>query len=131
MKIFFEHTESSKRNKLGGIMMRETRELPKNEWRRFFDAISSGLPGKAVDITLITPQERVHQSCVWQLHGVTYDPHDDALIISCRQQEHVIASPLEIRIDRDAFRINSIEVIKGPGDLELVRFVEPLLLPVA
>lgn len=112
-------------------MMRETRELPKGEWRHFFDTISAKLPGKAVDITLITPRERVHQSRVWQLHGVTYDPYDDALIISCRQQEHVISSPVEIRIDRDGLRINSIEVLKAPGESELVRFVDPLLLPVA
>ena len=112
-------------------MMRETRELPKVEWRRFFDTISAKLPGKAVDITLISPQEHVHQSTVWQLHGVTYDPHDDALIISCRQQEHVISAPSQIRIDRDGFQINSIEVLKAPGESELVRFVEPLLLPVA
>ena len=111
-------------------MMRETRELPKDEWRRFFDTMSRKLPGKAVDITLITPQERVCQSRLWQLHGVIYYPHDDALIISCRQQEHVISSPIEIRIDRDGFQINSIEVLKALGESELVRFVEPLLLPV-
>jgi hypothetical protein len=112
-------------------MMREARQLSKTEWRRFFDEMSTTLPGKAVDITLITPHERVHQSRVWQLHGLTYDPHDDALIISCRQQEHVISRPTEIRVDRDGLRVNSIEIFKTQGESELVRFIEPLLLPEA
>lgn len=109
-------------------MMREARQLSKTEWKRFFDVISTTLPGKAVDITLIAPHERVHQSRVWQLHGVSYDPQDDALIISCRQQEHVISNPTEIRVDRDGLSINSIEVFKTQGESELVRFIEPLLL---
>jgi hypothetical protein len=112
-------------------MMREARQLSKTEWRRFFDEMSTTLPGKAVDITLITPHERVHQSRVWQLHGLTYDPHDDALIISCRQQEHVISRPTEIRVDRDGLCVNSIEIFKTQGESELVRFIEPLLLPEA
>jgi hypothetical protein len=112
-------------------MMREARQISKNEWKHFFDVISATLPGKAVDITLIAPHEHVHQSRVWQLHGVTYDPHDDAVIISCRQQEHVISNPTEIRVDRDGLSINSIEVFKTQGESELVRFIEPLLLPLA
>ena len=70
-----------------------------------------------------------HQSTLWQLHGLTYDPYDDALIVSCRQQEHVISSPTAIRIEQDGLSVNSVEVTTTPGEREIIRFIEPVLLP--
>lgn len=109
----------------------ETRELEQGTWLPFFDSVSSSLQGKAADITISTPSEQIHQSRCWQLHGLTYDPHDRALIISCRQQEHVIATPKAIRIESHGHIIHSVEVTKDTGDREIIRFVEPLLLPAA
>jgi hypothetical protein len=109
----------------------ETRELDQGSWLPFFDSISSGLRGKAADITISSPSEHIHQSCCWQLHGLTYDPYDRALIVSCRQQEHVISMPKAIRVESHGQTIHSVEVTKDTGDRELIRFVEPLLLPAA
>jgi hypothetical protein len=107
----------------------ETREIERGDWLHFFDSISSSLQGKAADITISTPTEHVHQSRLWQLHGLTYDPHDHALIVSCRQQEHVISSPSAIRVEQSGKNVYSVEVTKGVGDQETIRFIEPLLLP--
>jgi len=109
----------------------QTREIEKSSWLHFFDSISSSLRGKAADITISTPMEEVHQSRLWQLHGLTYDPHDHALIVSCRQQEHVISAPSAIRVDLSGNTIHSVEVTKGVGEQEIIRFIEPLLLPVS
>lgn len=106
----------------------ETMELAKSSWLSFFDSISSNLRGKAADITITTPSESVHQSQCWQLHGVTYDPHDHSLIVSCRQQEHVISAPTAIRIESNGKMVHSVEVTKGVGEKEIIRFIDPLLL---
>lgn len=113
------------------MIANETREIERSEWLPFFDSISSSLKGKAADITMSTPYEYVHQSRCWQLHGLTYDPHDHALIVSCRQQEHVISSPTCIRIEKHGDTIQSVEVTKSVGERELIRFIDPLLLPAA
>jgi hypothetical protein len=102
--------------------------LEKNRWREFFDSVSSSLQGKGVDITLSTIAGEVHQSRLWQLHGVSYDPHDDAVIVSCRQQEHVISHPAAIRIERVGPTVCAVEVSKSAGERELIRFVSPVLL---
>jgi hypothetical protein len=113
------------------MMPNETREIERSEWLPFFDSISSSLKGKAADITVSTPNEYVHQSRSWQLHGLTYDPHDHALIVSCRQQEHVIAAPTAIRVEKQGNIIQSVEVTKSVGEKEIIRFIDPLLLPAA
>lgn len=111
------------------MSIRETVEIEKGQWLPFFDSVSSSLRGKAADISLGFPTEYVHQSKVWQLHGLTYDPYDDALIVSCRDQEHVISSPTTIRVERCDQQVEAVEVTKGQGEKEIIRFVEPLLLP--
>ena len=113
------------------MALHETRDLEKSNWRVFFDGLSSQLRGKAADITVVTHSEHVHQSQCWQLHGLTYDPHDDALVVSCRQQEHVISSPRTIRVESNGQMVHSVEVTKSVGEKEIVRFVEPLLLTAA
>jgi hypothetical protein len=102
--------------------------IEKNMWREFFDSVSSSLKGKGVDITLSSIAGEVHQSRLWQLHGVSYDPHDDAVIVSCRQQEHVISHPSAIRVERVGPTVSAVEVAKSAGERELIRFVSPLLL---
>lgn len=109
--------------------IRETIEIERKQWLPFFDSISASLQGKAADISLGFPAEYVHQSKVWQLHGLTYDPHDDALIVSCHDQEHVISSPMTIRVERSDQQVEAVEVTKSEGEREIIRFIEPLLLP--
>lgn len=102
--------------------------IPQREWRSFFDTMSRHLKGKAADITLQTYDGSQHQSRLWQLHGVTYDPHDDALIVSCRQQEHVIDSPESITVEGLGGEVAGLEVVKRMGGIENVKFMAPLLI---
>ena len=104
--------------------------IEKKQWREFFDSVSSSLKGKGVDITLSSIAGEVHQSRLWQLHGVSYDPHDDAIIVSCRQQEHVIPHPASISVERVGPTVSAVEVAKSAGERELIRFVSPVLLSV-
>lgn len=106
----------------------QTIDLKRNSWQHFFDKISSQLLGKGVDISISSLAGDVHQSLVWQLHGVSYDPHDDAIIVSCRDQEHVISTPSQIVVQREGPAITSISVKKKAGEVETVRFIAPTLL---
>jgi hypothetical protein len=105
------------------------REIPREKWLSFFDKVSSKIQGKGADVTLLSDDGAQHQSTLWQLHGVTYDPHDDALIVSCRQQEHVIQSPTSIAIEGFGREMQSVEVATKSGGRETVRFMSPLLIP--
>ncbi len=107
-------------------MLQETRTIEKPSWRPYFDSMSSRLRGQGVDISLSSIEGNVHQSRLWQLHGLTYDPHDDALIVSCRQQEHVISAPTDIRVQEEGMRIAAIEVSRQDGDREIIRFISPV-----
>ncbi len=109
-------------------MMHETLTIDRPQWRPYFDSVSARLQGQGVDITLSSIEGNVHQSRLWQLHGLTYDPHDDSLIVSCRQQEHVIAAPSSIRVEQEGPRIASIEVSRRDGDREIIRFIAPLAI---
>ncbi len=109
-------------------MLHETRTIEKLNWRPYFDSVSSRLSGQGVDITLSSIEGTVHQSRLWQLNGLTYDPHDDALIVSCRQQEHVISSPTDIRVEEEGARIASIEVSRKNGEREIIRFISPIAI---
>lgn len=104
------------------------RAVPKENWRRFFDDVSEKLKGKGADITLSDGDGPQHQSQLWQLFGVTYDPHDDALIVSCKQQEHVISSPKTVSVEGYGREVSVVEVITQSGERETVRFMDPLLL---
>jgi len=104
------------------------RGLPRENWRRFFDDVSNKLKGTGVDITLSSGNGPQHQSRLWHLHGVTYDPHDDALIVSCEQQEHVISSPESVLIEGFGRELASVEIMTQGGGRETVRFMDPLLL---
>jgi hypothetical protein len=106
----------------------EIRELDKTRWQPFFDSVSKSLKGKGVDITLSSLAGEAHQSTLWQLHGVSYDPYDDALIVSCKEQEHVISSPQHIFVREDGPSISALEVEHSPGETEKIRFISPLLL---
>lgn len=105
------------------------RDIPRDKWLSFFDEVSSKLQGKGVDVTLLSDGMSRHQSTLWQLHGVTYDPHDDALIVSCRQQEHVIQSPTSIAVEGFGREVQAMEVATKGGSRETVRFMSPLLIP--
>lgn len=104
------------------------REVPRENWRRFFDEVSEKLQGKGADITLSDGDGPQHQSRLWQLFGVTYDPNDDALIVSCRQQEHVISSPQTVSVEGYGREVTVVEVKTQDGGRETVRFMDPLLL---
>lgn len=103
-------------------------DLHKSNWQHFFDHMSSQLKGKGVDISISSVAGDVHQSHLWQLHGVSYDPHDDAIIVSCREQEHVISAPSEVVVQQEGETITSIHVKKPVGEIETVRFISPILL---
>lgn len=104
------------------------RAVPKEKWRTFFDDVSAKLKGKGADITLSDGDGPQHQSRLWQLFGVTYDPHDDALIVSCKQQEHVISSPQTVSVEGYGREVSVVEVVTQGGGCETVRFMDPLLL---
>jgi|GEM_PF-1837654 len=104
------------------------REIQKRDWQPFFDSISDSVRGKGVDVTLSSLSGEVHQSTLWQLHGVSYDPYDDALVVSCKEQEHVITSPQHIFVREDGPSISMVEVEHSPSERETIRFIAPVLL---
>ena len=110
----------------------QNREIANQDWHVFFDRVSSALQGKLIEIEVdsleLGAQVEVDKL---SLNGLTYDPKDDAFIISTEQIEHVIHSPQKIYITEGIEGVDCLEVRAADGSEQIVRFSEPLALPPA
>ena len=109
-----------------------TREIARRDWPKFFDSVSAALSGKVIVIEVdsleLGAQTEVRNL---SLDGLTYDPKDDAFIISTAVIEHVIRAPRRIFVADGEAGINSLEIVDSDGGKQIVNFNEPLALPPA
>jgi len=107
--------------------IRETKQLPADDWLGFFATFSTENRKHPVTVELIGP-ELGDQILVEgaPLMAVDYDPPDkgDNLVITTGEesQEHVVRAPREVWLARDGHgRIEVIEVVDGEGVRTLIR----------
>lgn len=105
-------------------------EIPRAQWRQFFDAASRQLGARPtkVEVTGLGLGDQIAADWV-DLVGVTYEPKDDTFTVAVEGLQHRIEHPRSIHVERDVQHIGSIEVI-GPDDTHhIVQFSTPLELP--
>jgi hypothetical protein len=106
------------------------RDVPKTEWRHFFDEMSKlKLAGKWAEIELATPEvgdqivaERV------PVIGITYDSRDDLLDVALDRANRLIRHPQAIDVEEEPIGIVSIAVLDDEGARHIIRLTEPLTL---
>ena len=109
-----------------------SRALAKAEWKSYCDRISKSVAGKRahVEVAGLTLGDQV--AAKWlPLFGITYDPKDDLLEIAMEGLDHLIRTPQSISIDDGLDGLRSMEIVDPDGRRQIVKLMEPLLLPPA
>ena len=110
--------------------MANTRNIPKSEWRPFFDRMSKALLGKWAEIEVAQLDLGDQIVAEWiPLLGVTYDSNDDLLDVALDRLDHLIHRPKEIMVDVSAEGLTSVAVVDADGARQVVNFKAPLMLP--
>jgi hypothetical protein len=107
-----------------------TRQLPKDEWKAYFEVVSKILLGMRaqVEVAALNIGDQIAAEWVPML-GVVYDRANDVLRISLDGLEHVIAKPREIYVDEGEAGLSSFEVVDADSVRHIVQLREPLMLP--
>ena len=110
--------------------MSTLRNLPKTEWRGFFDRISKPLIGKRAEIEVAALDLGDQIVAEWvPLIGITYDSQDDLLDVALDRANRLIRHPREILVEEAETGLASVAVVDADGARHIVRLKEPLTLP--
>jgi hypothetical protein len=106
--------------------------MPRSEWRWFFDRMSRALLGRWAEIEVASLDLGDQIVAEWvPLLGITYDAADDLLDVALDRSSHLIRHPRQIVVEETAGGLASVAVIDGDGATQVVRLKEPLTLPPA
>ena len=106
------------------------REVPKADWRHFFDEMSRlKLRGKWAEIEIATPElgDQIVAEKV-PVIGITYDSRDDLLDVALDRANRLIRHPQAIDVEEEPIGIVSIAVVDDAGARHMIRLTEPLTL---
>ena len=106
--------------------------VPKSEWRGFFDRMSKALLGKLAEVEVASLDLGDQIVAEWiPLIGITYDSADDLLDVAFDRSNHLIRHPREIVVEDSAAGLTSVAVVDEDGVRQVVRLKEPVMLPSA
>jgi len=106
--------------------------VPRADWRHFFDRMSSAVLGKRAEIEVASLDLGDQIVAEWvPLLGITYDSGDDLLDVALDRANHLIYHPKEIVVDETPTGLSSVAVVDANGLRQVVRLKEPLMLPPA
>jgi hypothetical protein len=110
--------------------MATLRNLPKAEWRGFFDVMSKSVLGKRAEVEVASPDLGDQIVAEWiPILGITYDSRDDLLDVALDRANRLIRHPKEITVEEAATGLASVAVVDAEGARHVVRLKEPLELP--
>src|SRR5882762_145619 len=112
--------------------MATLRNLPREQWRGFFDRMSKPLLGKWAEIEVAALDLGDQIVAEWiPLIGITYDSKDDLLDVALDRANRLIRHPQEILVEEAEAGLASVAVVDADGARHIVRLKEPLGLPPA
>jgi hypothetical protein len=107
-------------------------QLPKNEWRSFFDLMSKALLGQRAEIEVASLDLGDQIVAEWvPLIGITYDSKDDLLDVALDRAGRLIRRPKEIDVEESAEGLKIVAILDADGTRHVVRMKTPLMLPPA
>ena len=110
--------------------MLQHRDLPRSEWRPFFDGLSKALIGKSTEIEVAGADLGDQLLAEWiPMLGISYDTKSDRLDLMLARTSHAIEHPERIGIDEDSNGVSVIAVVDREGQRTVVTLKEPLSLP--
>jgi hypothetical protein len=116
-----------------GDAMAEWRDVPKAEWRHFFDQMSKlALLGKWAEIEVASPE--LGDQIIGEklpVIGVTYDSRDDLVDVALDRANRLIRHPKAIDIEEGPIGIVAIAILDAEGARHMIRLKQPWALPPA
>ncbi|HEY7661482.1 MAG TPA: DUF5335 domain-containing protein [Xanthobacteraceae bacterium] len=107
-----------------------TRKLDKQQWRTFFDGVSTMLEGKEAEIEVASLRLGDQVEAEWlPLIGITYDPNDDVLEVALEGLDHLIPKPREIYVEDGVEGLAALEVVGADNTRQIIKLRDPLALP--
>jgi hypothetical protein len=109
-----------------------TKMISKNEWAEYFNNVSKTIGAKniGIEISGLRLGDQVEISCL-PLIGLTYDYKNDLLEVATESIDHMIRKPKEIHAEYTLDGLHSIEVVDADNNHQIIKFSEPLKLPIA
>jgi hypothetical protein len=112
--------------------MSTLRNLPKAEWRGFFDRMSKPLLGRRAEVEVASLALGDQIVAEWiPMIGITYDSRDDLVDVALDHVNRLIRHPKEITVEEAPSGLASVAVVDADGARHVVRLKEPLALPPA
>ena len=105
-------------------------DVPRAEWREFFDRMSKALTGKWAEIEVASLDLGDQITAQWlPLIGITYDSKDDLLDVALDGYDHLIRHPKQIVVNQTDASLVSVAIVDGDGAKQIVKLKTPLALP--
>jgi hypothetical protein len=105
-------------------------DVPKAEWREFFDRMSKAVTGKWAEIEVASLDLGDQITAEWiPLIGITYDSKDDLLDVALDRYDHLIRHPRQIVVNQTDGSLTSVAVVDADGTKQIVNMKTPLALP--
>jgi hypothetical protein len=105
-------------------------DIPRTEWREFFDRVSKGLTGKWAEIEVASLDLGDQIAVEWiPLIGITYDSKNDLLDVALDRYDHLIRHPRQVIVNEADGGVTSVAVVDAEGTKQIVRMKQPLMLP--
>ncbi len=115
-----------------GSVAAAMRQIPKSQWRVFFDSVSKALRGKRAEIEVASLDLGDQIVAEWiPLIGITYDSKDDLLDVALDRANRLIRRPQAIQVEESAAGLVSVAVVDADAARHVIRLKDPLMLPEA
>ena len=110
--------------------MTQMQNVPRDEWRPFFDRMSQGLLGKWAEVEAASLDLGDQIVAEWvPLLGITYDSNDDLVDVALDRANHLIRRPRQIMVEEADGGLKSVTVLDAGGTRHIVRLKSPIALP--
>ena len=92
--------------------MTQMQNVPRDEWRPFFDRMSQGLLGKWAEVEAASLDLGDQIVAEWvPLLGITYDSNDDLVDVALDRANHLIRRPRQIMVEEADGGLKSVTVL--------------------
>ena len=105
-----------------------TRELPRDEWKSYFNRFYRHSVNHQIEFEVIGLDIGDQIKEEWaELKGITYDHEDDALYVMTDPVVHRIQRPVKIFVIEDNGKWGTINVIDHSGFSQIIKLKEPVM----
>ncbi len=105
-------------------------EIQRQDWKAFFDVVDHVLTGQRVELEIASLDRGDQIEIEWTgLDGLSYNPEQDSIRVQTTDESHEIERPTEIFAVEDNMVLRMLTVRDCIGQIQIIRFREPMLLP--